>query len=254
MFFFLSKTAGLLIQPLVIVSILFLTGLLVRSARRKKILLWTAFALLMIFSNHFLALTFMRMWEVPAVPFSEVKGPYDYAVLLTGITRGKAGPPDRVYFSRADRATHTLQLYKLGLVRKVIVSGGSGRLDNTGIREADELATFLVMAGMREEDIVIENKSRNTHDSAMEVADILAKQGGSPSLLLVTSGYHMRRSRACFNKMGLVADEFATDAHVAPPSYSPLMFIVPGMEAVDMWQSLLKELVGMVTYWLAGYI
>src|SRR5688572_23217845 len=138
MFFFFSKTAAYLTQPLVIVSILFLAALLVRTPRRKKVMGWLAFAMLMVFSNQFIALTFMRTWETPPIPFSEVKGPYDYAVLLTGVTKGKAGPPDRVYFGgSADRATHTLQLYRLGLVKRILISGGSGRLDGGGVLEAD---------------------------------------------------------------------------------------------------------------------
>jgi uncharacterized SAM-binding protein YcdF (DUF218 family) len=255
MFFFLSKTAGLLIQPLVVVSILFLTGLLLRKLRSKKILLWSSFGLLMVFCNYFLAIQFMRAWEIPAVPFSEVKGPYDYGVLLTGITRGKAGPPDRVYFSRADRATHTVQLYKLGLIKKVLISGGSGSLDNSGIREADELAPFLAMAGIREEDIVIENESRNTHDSAYKVAELLGKMNEpSARLLLITSGYHLRRARACFEKAGLHPDVFATDPHVTQENFTTLWIVVPNLEAVLIWQSLIKEWVGTVIYWMAGYI
>src|SRR5690349_23250996 len=117
MFFFFSKTLGILLQPLVVITILFLLALLVKKPRRKKILSWTAFGLLLFFSNRFLAITCMGTWEIPAVPFSAVQGPYDYAVLLTGITRGQVGPSDRVYFSAADRATHTLQLYRLGLVK-----------------------------------------------------------------------------------------------------------------------------------------
>lgn len=255
MFFFFSKTAGILIQPLVVISILFLLAMLVRKPRTKKILSWAAFGLLVFFSNHFIAITCMEIWEIPAVPFSEVKGPYDYAVLLTGITRGQAGPSDRVYFSAADRATHTLQLYKLGLVKKVLVSGGSGRLDNSGAREADELSTFLIMAGMKEEDIVIENKSRNTHDSAVEVAAMLdTRQEKSARLLLVSSAYHLRRARACFEKVGLHPDLFATDPHGTPEKYSPGMFFIPSIEAIIIWQSLLKELAGMTTYWAAGYV
>jgi uncharacterized SAM-binding protein YcdF (DUF218 family) len=255
MFFFFSKTLGLLIQPLVIVCILLLIGLLIRKPRWKKILLWSSFGLLMVFSNYFLAMQFMRTWEIPAIPFAEVKGPYDYGVLLTGITRGKAGPADRVYFTRADRATHTVQLYKLGLIKKVLVSGGSGQLDNSGIREADEISTFLVMAGVKEEDIVLENQSRNTHDSAREVAALLDKMNESSArLLLITSGYHLRRARACFEKAGLHPDLFATDPHATKENFSTLWVLVPNLEGVLIWQALIKEWVGMVVYWMAGYI
>ncbi|MEJ0032641.1 MAG: hypothetical protein WDO15_20815 [Bacteroidota bacterium] len=91
----------------------------------------------------------MRAWEVPVTPFASITKKYDYGILLTGVTKTDMKPKDRVYFNRsADRATHTLQLYKLGIIRKVIVSGGSGRLDGGGVLEADDLANFLRLAGI----------------------------------------------------------------------------------------------------------
>ena len=255
MFFFFSKTAGYLIQPMVLVSILFLAALLVRTPRKKKILGWSAFVLLMIFSNQFLALTFLRTWETPPIPFSEVKGPYDYAVLLTGVTKGKAGPPDRVYFGgSADRATHTLQLYRLGLVKRILISGGSGRLDGGGVLEADELATFFLMTGVPQEDLLLENHSKNTHESAVEVARMLSGPEPGPKLLLVTSGYHVRRAEACFKKAGLQPDTFAVEPYVIPGNYSWDTFIVPKADAFHIWQILFKEWAGTVVYWMAGYI
>jgi uncharacterized SAM-binding protein YcdF (DUF218 family) len=254
MFFFLSKTAGYLAQPMVIICLLFLAGLIIKNPRRKKILLIGSFVLLMIFSNQFLAHTAMRAWEVPPVPFSEVDSVYDYGIVLTGVTKGRAGPDDRVYFSRgADRATHSMQLYKLGLIRKMIISGGTGRLLDVGVREADELATFMILAGVRADDIVIENKSRNTHDSAVEVSAMLKDIPGPKRLLLITSGYHLRRARACFVKAGLEVDVFSTDP-LASGSLSFDMFIVPKPDAFGVWHSLFKEWAGMIAYKLAGYI
>jgi uncharacterized SAM-binding protein YcdF (DUF218 family) len=195
------------------------------------------------------------MWEVPPKPFSEVTGTYDYAIVLAGITKGSAGPADRVYFGRgADRATHTLQLYKLGLAKKVIVSGGSGRLDGGGVLEADELSTFLVLAGIHKDDIVLENRSQNTHQSAEEVAKILAGIGGSPRILLVTSGYHLRRAAACFQKAGLEVDTFSTDPYFVPGSYHLAALFIPSAEAFGIWQTLFKELVGTTVYWIMDYI
>jgi uncharacterized SAM-binding protein YcdF (DUF218 family) len=254
MFFFFSKTAGYLTQPMVIVCILFLSALLVRKPRRKKILTWIAFVAFFIFSNQFLALTFMGLWEISPIPFSEVKGPYDYGVLLTGVTKGEAGPNDRVYFGgSADRATHTLYLYKLGLVRKILIAGGSGKLDGSGVLEANELATFFMMVGVPKEDLVLENRSKNTHESAVEVARLLA-DSSQHRLLLVTSGYHLRRAQACFRKSGLNPDVFATEPYVFPGGFSWDAFIVPKAEAFHVWQILFKEWAGMIAYWMAGYI
>ena len=147
----------------------------------------------------------------------------------------------------------TRNMYKLGHIRKMIISGGTGRLLDVGVREADELATFMILAGVRPDDIVIENKSRNTHDSAVEVSALLKNIPGQKRLLLITSGYHLRRARACFKKAGLQVDVFATDP-LASGNLSLDMFIVPKPDAFGVWSSLFKEWAGMIAYKLAGYI
>jgi uncharacterized SAM-binding protein YcdF (DUF218 family) len=255
MFFFFSKTAGYLAQPMVIVCLVFLAGFIVKKPRLKKGLRIASLILFIIFSNQFLAYTAMRAWEIRPVPFAEVDGVYDYGVVLTGITKGQAGPGDRVYFGDGvDRATHSMQLYKLGIIKKMIISGGSGKLLGGGVLEADELATFMVLAGVRPEDIVIENKSRNTHESAVEVGSLLNDMPGSKRLLLITSGYHLRRARACFIKAGLPIDIFSTNPLAFPGTLSLDMFIVPKAEAFRVWHTLFKEWTGMIAYKLAGYI
>ena len=53
--------------------------------------------------------------------------------------------------------------------------------------------------GIPENDIIIENKSRNTHENAFYTAQLFEKNGFSKSNnLLITSSMHMRRAQACF--------------------------------------------------------
>lgn len=255
MFFVVSKILSFLAQPLVVIVILLASGWIVRNARWKKILIRTGFGLLLFTSNHFIANGVMRAWELPVVTYESLPKTYDFGVLLTGVTKTEMTPKDRVYFGRgADRATNTLQLYKLGLIRKVIISGGSGRLDGSGVKEADDLAAFMTLAGVPEEDIVIENTSKNTHESAEEVSALLARMDGPKELLLITSGYHMRRSLACFRKAGITIDSFPVDPQSDVPRFTPDSLVVPRLDAMTMWQVLAKEWVGFVAYWMAGYI
>ncbi len=52
--------------------------------------------------------------------------PHDLGIVLTGATIPNRLPNDRIYFARgADRVTHTVQLYKLGLLKKILISGGN---------------------------------------------------------------------------------------------------------------------------------
>ena len=53
--------------------------------------------------------------------------------------------------------------------------------------------------GIPENDIIIENKSRNTHENAFYTGQLFEKNGFSKSNnLLITSSMHMRRAQACF--------------------------------------------------------
>jgi len=255
MFFVLSKILSFLAQPLAVACMLFVAGWIVRGQRWKKILRVSAFVILFFSSNFFIANEAMRAWEPAITPYTSITKKYDYGILLTGVTKTNMKPKDRVYFTRgADRATHTLQLYKLGIIRKVIVSGGSGRLDGRGVREADDLADFLKLAGIPEQDLVIENQSKNTHESAKLVSEMLAAMDGPKETLVITSAYHLPRAMACFRKAGVSADAFAVEPTAEERKYNPDTLLVPTLEAMGIWQTLLKEWVGFIAYWFAGYI
>lgn len=255
MFFFLSKTLNYLMMPLVIITILFIASLVLKNKRWKKRLFIGGLSLLLLFSNEFIANEFMLMWELPATPFVAVKRKYEWGILLSGVTKAEMKPDDRVYFSRgADRVIHTVQLYKLGLIHKVLVSGGSGRLLDIGEREANDLANAMIMMGVQPQDILIENESRNTHESAEQVKTILNGKVLPENCLLITSGYHMRRARGCFKKVNWPVDTFSADFLSHPRTYGFDVLFIPKIDALLMWHHLIKETVGYVSYKVAGYI
>jgi len=255
MFFILSKTLNYLTQPLTIICALLLLSLVVRTPKWKKYLFRGGVVLLFFFSNEFIANEVVALWEVKATPFSEIKKTYAYGIVLTGVTRSEMLPPDRVYFQRgADRVTHTVQLYKLGLIKKILVSGGSGRLIDIGEKEADQIGSALELMGIPPSAILIENKSKNTHESALEVKKILEGLTTPEQCILVTSGYHIRRSAASFAKVGFKMDTFATDFISHKRSFTLDVLLVPKLEAMGMWQTTLKEWVGFCAYWISGYV
>lgn len=255
MFFTLSKTLNYLTMPLVIISVLLIFSAILRNAKWKKRFSITGLALLLFFSNEFIANEFMRLWEVPPTPFGDIKSHYSYGILLSGVTRLGMEPDDRVYFQRgADRVTHSLQLYKLGIIDKILVSGGTGQLLDTRHREANQIASALELMGVKKEDIITENESRNTHESAMEVKVMLKKKATPEECLLITSAFHMRRSKACFKKVGWPVTAFSTDFLSHPRKFTPDILFIPKIEALGIWHSMIKEWVGCAAYWVAGYI
>ena len=213
----------------------------------------TGFILLLFFSNDFIANEVMGWWEYSAIPFSEINHRYDVGILLTGVMSNDRLPDDRVYFSHgADRVTHTVDLYKRGIIRKILVSGGSGRLLTEGRREAGEIRKALSLMGVPDSVMVIESESRNTHESAINVKDFLVSD--DKELMLITSAFHMRRSMACFTKEGLKVDPFPVDFYTHPRYYTLDVLLIPKIGGLEIWHKLLKEWAGMLAYKVVGYI
>jgi len=255
MFFVLSKTLALLILPFTVICMLFIASVIIRNPKWKKRLLWATFILLMFFSNDFIANEVMRAWEVDPKPLSEMRS-YKLAIVLTGATIPDLEPRDRVYFQRgADRVIHCVQLYKLGIVKKILISGGVGSLVSKDEPEADKFKKAMLLMGVSENDILIENETRNTAESAIEVQKLLKQMGyESQDCLLITSAFHMRRSMACYEKVGLSLEPFSTDFYGHNTVFYPSVLLIPQLDAVAKWHKLTKEWVGMISYKVMGYI
>lgn len=254
MFFVLSKVLGFLTNPLLYVFGFLFAAAWIKKAHLKKRFFWIAVSLLLFFSNDFIANEVMQAWEVDATPYAAISKTYTWGIVLTGVTLNDREPADRVYFHHgADRVTHAIQLYKKGIIGKVIITGGVGRVLTTGRPEADELASVMIMAGVPETDIVIERESVNTHENATRVKQILESEDGS-NCLLITSAFHMRRANACFKKVGLNADTFSADFYTHPRHFTPDVLFVPRADAINLWQKLFKEWLGLTAYWAAGYV
>jgi uncharacterized SAM-binding protein YcdF (DUF218 family) len=255
MFCFLSKTINFLAMPLVLVCLLWIASRFIRNTKWKKRLAVTGLSLLLLISNDFITNEVALLWEPAATPYNQMTKKYKLGILLTGVTRGNMQPDDRVYFQRgADRVTHTLQLYKLGIIEKILVSGGSGSLTERNRQEADEIADALKLMGVPENDLLIENQTRNTHESAVAVKAMLENSYKLSDCLLITSAYHMPRSIACYKKAGWPCDTFTCDFLSRERRFTPDVLFVPRAECVTTWTTLTREWVGMIAYRVSGYI
>ncbi|AKD03866.1 YdcF family protein [Pontibacter korlensis] len=253
MFFILSKTLDFLLLPLVWVLLLLFLSLFLRSAKWRRISLISALVLLLFFSNPFFSNLAWRAWEAEPVPVSEVEE-YDVAVVLTGVTSFKPDITDRVHTNKgADRFLHTLQLYRLGKVDKILITGGKGFLMDDMVPEAEQLKRILLMAGMPEEDIVVESGAVNTRENAQFAAEVLRQHPEWQKVLLVTSAFHMRRSEGCFEKAGVSFDSYPTDFYSSEPVLTPDHTVVPSAVAFEGWHHLIHEIAGYVVYKVLGY-
>lgn len=206
-----------------------------------------------IFSNQYIANRVMIWWEAEAVPFAQVED-YDVAIVFSGVTKGSKTPRDRVYFGEgADRITHTLQLYNEGRVKNIIVSGGLGFQQVENSIAADRLKSFLIMAGVLDSVITVEPEAVNTYENAVKTAETLNRDFPNQKYLLVTSAFHMKRSELCLKKQGIEFDTFPAGYLTDRPTLNFDDLIIPRANAIDKWERLFKEWIGLATYKLMGY-
>lgn len=196
----------------------------------------------------------MLWWEYDPIPMSEV-GEYDVAVVFSGVTKGSKTPRDRVYFGfDADRITHTLQLYNMGKVKNIIVSGGLGIQQVENSAAAYRLASFLKMAGVPDSVVTIEPDAVNTYENAVKSAKILESKFPGQKYLLVTSSFHMKRAKFCMEKQGIDIDVFPAGFRTDRPTMRFDDLVIPSAKSILNWELMVKEWVGLATYKLMGYI
>ena len=255
MFFLLSKVLDFVLLPTVWLLALLLAALVARQPRRKRQWLVGALALLLLSSNPALVNEALLAWEQAPVPLAALPTQADAAVLLTGITAVNKSPHDRVYLGAgADRLTHALWLYRAGRVKRIIISGGSGAVLKKAHTEADELATLLRLAGVPARDLLLEARSRNTHENALYTKQLLADYPEIKSLVLVTSAFHQRRAMGCFEKVGLRPVAFPAGYRSSDRQATPDYWLLPSPGAMQELSVLVHEVAGWLTYKVMGYL
>lgn len=254
MFFILSKVLYFLIVPLNWVVGLLLYSVFSKKPKWKKRSRNIAVILLVFFSNHFIFNLVIKAWESDVKPLASL-ATYDIGIVLGGYSNFEIYPRDRYNFTkRANRLTQAVELYKKGVFKKMLLTGGSGSILLNERSEAAEVEHYLITMGVRKEDLIIEPDSRNTHENAVFTKAILAKDFPDASCLLITSGFHMRRSKGCFEKEEVAFTPFSTDLIAERIRFTPNTIFFPNRDGFWRWEMLMKEWVGYVVYWLRGYI
>jgi uncharacterized SAM-binding protein YcdF (DUF218 family) len=253
MFFLISKILSCFISPITWITALLLYAWLSKNDHLKKKFLKTAVILFLLFSNPFLFDEVMRLWEVPAVA-SESLPEYDAGIVLGTILHYDVKLDKLQFLQQSDRLFQAVELYKKAKIKKIIYCGGTGSLMHPEEREGEWIKRYLVLIGLPEQDIVIENYSRNTHENAAFTKPVLEKVAPGGKYLLITSGYHLRRAKKCFEKEGIAVDVYCTDRMSGPRKFEIDNLLIPNAYVLANWYALNHELLGYLSYKIAGYI
>lgn len=255
MFFILSKILAFLFSPITWILALTALSLFLRKPKLKKRFLIAALTTGLFFTNPFIAKEFMRMWEPTPTSVYSIQKKYDAVIVLGGgIVTTDAQKKTMTFRNNPDRIMQALWLYQNDNTDKILISGGSGSMQYPDMLESVLLRDYLIDIGIPAKDILIDSLSNNTHENAVNTAKILNDSIPGGEFLLITSASHMRRSIGCFRKVNLKVDPFAVDLTAGDRSWYWMNLLVPQTEALDIWDELLHEIIGYLTYRIVGYI
>jgi uncharacterized SAM-binding protein YcdF (DUF218 family) len=197
----------------------------------------------------------MHAFEFRSYKSADLKKQYDVAIVLGGATRYFNSETIRpVYGNGVDRLIQAVDLYKSQKVKKILLTGGSGYLLNQEFKESEWLKRVLLTMAVADSDIILENQSRNTYENAKMTADILKTKKYGSDFLVITSAFHMRRTKACFDKQNINAGYYPVDEHSGAFQWTPDKTFIPNEAALNSWSILIHEWIGMLSYKIAGYI
>ncbi|MCB1679664.1 MAG: YdcF family protein [Halioglobus sp.] len=174
----------------------------------------------------------------------------DAIVLLGGGVRGAThGDALADLNPQADRLVYATALYQAGRAPVILATGGN----RPGARpEAEMTRDILRVMGVPDAAILLETRSRDTHDNAVYSAALLRARD-MRRVLLVTSAFHMRRAQALFEAQGLEVIPAPTDYQrlAVPPAVPPWL---PGVENLARSTHALHELLGYRVYRCRGWL
>ena len=255
--FYIAKVINYLLEPLYILSF-FLIILIF-------LLLFTNFKKLTIFSAKFLLILFLFFGYTPLSNFllnkiEDFIKPSKYPVQqLTGVIilggsfdlELESKERNEVLLnSAAERLTKALEIYKKNSRLLILFSGASNKVKPIGWSESDMAKKFFLEQGVRVDNLIFENQSRNTFENISYSKDIIKNNKGTWGL--ITSASHMPRSYFGFKKQGLILEPIIADYRTGTSSIFWINFDIK--KGLENWNIILHEVVGIFYYKITGKI
>jgi uncharacterized SAM-binding protein YcdF (DUF218 family) len=257
MFFVASKIVGFVIQPLNLIALFLLVGLVASLLRLRRLaMLFPALALLILVVSAWTSTGSVLLEPLedrfarPTVPPEDVKG----IIVLGGFFEGGINLVRHGYElnNSADRIVEAAILARRYPDAQIVVTGGNGSLLLAGEGDAVTAPRLLEALGIARGRLLLEARSRNTYENAVFTRDLVKPQPGE-KWLLVTSAFHMPRSMALFRKAGFDVVAWPADFRTAGDERLSLA----RDNAIDCLQNMtlaIREWIGLVAYRLSGKI
>lgn len=246
--FYLGKILPVFVLPSGLVIVLLVLSLL----RRSRALGAAALAVFWLSSSFFVS--DLAMW---AVEGGQVRQPIasapraDAIVVLSGMIRIVPGAPGTTEWTDADdRLDAGIALALAGKAPRLVLTDERFPWERGTVAKGQILVDRAVALGVPRERIVLTDHVATTADEAKAVAARLRTTGDAKrrsSILLVTSAYHMRRSRLLFERAGFVVTPFPVDFH-SSTGMETFLDLLPTARSFQNTETALREFYGYLFY------
>jgi uncharacterized SAM-binding protein YcdF (DUF218 family) len=244
-----------LATPLALLFLLTLLGLIrlwwKRGEGRRRVLgAAVPFLLAYLLSTPPASYLALHSLEQPYPPSEEVPANAEAIVVLAGSVRiaNSVRPqpelgPDTLY-----RCLRAAALHRKAPHLPVVVSGGTTGDDEPAY--AHVMRDFLLGQSVKAPGLIVEDRSRNTFENAVECGRLL-RQRGITRVVLVTSASHMRRAAGCFRAQGFEVTPSACN-HLETEYRAIPSDTIPSARSIVNVDTAFHEWVGLLVYRLRG--
>jgi uncharacterized SAM-binding protein YcdF (DUF218 family) len=255
--FYLLKILNFFINPLYILSLIILMQLfIIFFIQSKKLVVFFSKLFLILFLffgysplSNFLLSKMEDYIQTSKYPVQQLMG----VIVLGGSFNSGLKSKERNEVSlnsSAERLTKALEIYKKNPRILILFSGFSGELKPQGWSESDMAKKFFLDQGVKLDNLIFENQSRNTFENIKYSKDIIANYKGTWGL--ITSASHMPRSFFTFKKQGLILEPINVDYKTGISRIFWINFDISS--GLSNWSIILNELIGITYYKLTNKI
>ncbi len=173
----------------------------------------------------------------------------DAIVVLGGMLEIVEGAPYGEWNKAADRFEGGIELYRAGKAPLLIFTAGWIPWKPDFPPEGVLVAKRAELLGIPRKAIRVTEKVQNTADEAAAISRMIPpKQPKKATVLLVTSAYHMRRSRMLFERADFHVIPYPVDFGFERDTPLTVMHFIPKAEALERSESALREFIGYAYY------
>jgi uncharacterized SAM-binding protein YcdF (DUF218 family) len=255
--FYIARVANYLLEPIYILSFcLIILIFFLLFTNYKKLTIFFAKSLLILFLffgytplSNFLLNKIEDFIKPSKYPVQQLTGVIvlggSFDLLLESKERNEV-----LLNSSAERLTKVLEIYRKNPRLLILFTGFSNELKPKGWSESDMAKKFFLEQGVRLENLIFENKSRNTFENIIYSKDIIRANKGTWGL--ITSARHMPRSYFGFKRQGLILEPISVDYRTGTSSIFWINFDI--YKGLENWNIILHEVIGISYYKITGKI